>query len=190
MTFEDYFNYDWFAKAQEVYEANHQWWHDLNTGEKLTRNPKTLLALMSSEISEGLEGLRKNRYDDHLPHRKMIEVEIADHLIRTLDFIVGTEVEIFPDIREYINQEEMANFLVGEYLDDDASAALYDLEDAMHEIYIVGGNFWFNYILTICAYAIKFDLDLMGAMEEKIEYNKHRADHKKEARLAQGGKSF
>jgi NTP pyrophosphatase (non-canonical NTP hydrolase) len=43
------------------------------------------LALIHSEVSEALEGARKNRMDDHLPHRKSIEVELADAVIRIAD---------------------------------------------------------------------------------------------------------
>lgn len=43
------------------------------------------MALMHSELSEALEGMRKNLNDDHLPERTMIEVEFADAIIRILD---------------------------------------------------------------------------------------------------------
>lgn len=43
------------------------------------------IALMHSELSEALEGFRKNLMDDHLPNRKMVEVEFADTIIRILD---------------------------------------------------------------------------------------------------------
>lgn len=82
------------------------------------------LALVHSEISEALEGYRKDKMDDHLPHRKAIEVELADAIIRIGDL----------------------------------------------------------------AGALK--LDLGGAMEEKMAYNAVRADHKPEARNAEGGKAF
>lgn len=39
-------------------------------------------------------------------------------------------------------------------------------------------------------YAGAFELDLQGAYAEKRLYNKERADHKTEARLAAGGKKF
>ena len=45
----------------------------------------TCIALIHSELSEALEGHRKNRMDDHLPHRKNFDVELADALIRILD---------------------------------------------------------------------------------------------------------
>lgn len=87
-----------------------------NVGEKL--------ALIHSEISEAMEGHRKNLMDDKLPHRKMIEVELADAMIRIMDL----------------------------------------------------------------AGALK--LDLGGAMEEKLNYNSNRADHKIENRLKENGKAY
>lgn len=45
----------------------------------------TKLALCHSELSEALEGHRKNLMDDKLPHRKMMEVELADAVIRIFD---------------------------------------------------------------------------------------------------------
>ncbi len=65
------------------------WWHDLNTGERLTRNKGELLCLIHSEISEAMEGERKNLMDTHLQHRKMAEVELADAIIRILDYAEG-----------------------------------------------------------------------------------------------------
>src|SRR5690554_3457708 len=43
------------------------------------------LQLVSTEVAEATEGARKDLMDDHLPHRKMEEVELADALVRTLD---------------------------------------------------------------------------------------------------------
>lgn len=45
----------------------------------------TKIALMHSELSEGLEGQRKNLMDDHLPQYPMEAVEYADAIIRILD---------------------------------------------------------------------------------------------------------
>lgn len=72
-----------------VHAANAKWWHDIDTGMPIQRNKGELLALIHSEISEALEGERKDLMDDHLPHRKMAEVELADAVIRIMDYCAG-----------------------------------------------------------------------------------------------------
>ncbi len=53
------------------------------------RNFGELIALCHSELSEALEGHRKDLQDDKLPHRKMVDVELADCLIRIFDIAGG-----------------------------------------------------------------------------------------------------
>lgn len=68
--------------------AKSGWWTDKATGQRQTLqqiNVPEKLCLIHSEISEGMEGHRKNLMDDKLPHRKMLEVELADALIRIHD---------------------------------------------------------------------------------------------------------
>jgi NTP pyrophosphatase (non-canonical NTP hydrolase) len=61
------------------------WWTDLETGQPKERNVGELLMLIVSEVAEGMEGHRKNLMDDKLPHRSMLEVELADAVIRIGD---------------------------------------------------------------------------------------------------------
>lgn len=82
------------------------------------------LCLVHSEVSEAMEGHRKGLMDDKLPHRPMIEVELADAIIR-----------------------------------------IADLAGALN-------------------------LDLGGAIAEKMAFNAVRPDHKPENRAAAGGKSY
>ena len=60
------------------------WWHD-SKGKKIERNVGELLCLIHSEISEAMEGARKGSMDTHLKHKSMMEVELADAVIRIFD---------------------------------------------------------------------------------------------------------
>lgn len=73
--------------STEIHQDNVDagWWTDLATGKKKDRNVGELLCLIHSEVSEAMEGYRKNLMDDKLPHRKMLEVELADAFIRIFD---------------------------------------------------------------------------------------------------------
>lgn len=62
------------------------WWHDPRDGRPIDRNDGEMIALMHSELSEALEAVRKSSADSHLPHRRGVEVELADLLIRVFDY--------------------------------------------------------------------------------------------------------
>lgn len=109
-----------FAKL--CHEANKKWWLDLTRAclichgsgytflqpghsvpcsgcsgegyERKNRNTGELLMLIVSEIAEAMEGDRKNLMDDKLPHRKQLEVELADALIRIFDFCAGKGLDV------------------------------------------------------------------------------------------------
>lgn len=66
------------------------WYHDPATGQPIKRNFGERIALIHSELSEALEADRKDLMDDKLPHRKGVEVELADAVIRIFD-LAGAE---------------------------------------------------------------------------------------------------
>lgn len=72
-----------------VHAANERWWRDPATGERIERNRGEQLMLIVSEVSEAMEGERKGLMDDKLPHRAMAEVELADAMIRIMDYAAG-----------------------------------------------------------------------------------------------------
>lgn len=85
---------DTLARICPAASYNAGWWHydggDLvHEVQARTRFGLALTAekldLCHSELSEALEGVRKNKMDDHLPHRKSVEVELADAVIRIAD---------------------------------------------------------------------------------------------------------
>lgn len=80
--------------ADVVHVANQKWWVALETGEPKERNVGELLMLMVSELAEAMEGHRKNLMDAKLPHRTAEEVEMADLLIRALDYCGGRKLDI------------------------------------------------------------------------------------------------
>lgn len=164
-----------------VHKAHIQWWRDTTTGLPIQRNKKELLSLVISEICEALEGERKNLMDDKLPTRKMAEVEMADTLIRLLDFCGGFCVHL-----------RMVNLFPEDVPPTNKGEALFNL------IHIVvryersnyqSSNLW-DAIAYIKAYCMMHGYDLEGALYEKLSYNATRADHTPEARCEVNGKKF
>lgn len=78
------------------------WWTDLATGEAKDRNMGEMLCLVHSEVSEAMEGDRKSKMDEHLPHRSSLEVELADAVIRIFDIAGGCGLDLGGAIAEKI----------------------------------------------------------------------------------------
>jgi NTP pyrophosphatase (non-canonical NTP hydrolase) len=77
-----------------IHLLNDQWWRDLKTNRRIKRNDGEMIALMHSELSEALEHVRKSTMDDKLPHRKGVEVEMADCVIRIMDYCAGRGLDL------------------------------------------------------------------------------------------------
>lgn len=98
--------------------ASAGWWTDLRSGtdireivnDPMSRFGKALvaekLALIHSEISEAMEGHRKGLADDKLPHRSMIEVELADAVIRIGDLAGALGLDLGSAIAEKMQFNE------------------------------------------------------------------------------------
>lgn len=92
--FEDVIN----AKVMGIHRDNVAagWW-DGPDGESLIGDDYvigTKLCLVHSEVSEAMEGHRKGLKDDKLPHRPMVEVELADALIRIFDLAGAMKLDL------------------------------------------------------------------------------------------------
>lgn len=106
------------------HDAKNAGWHKEVAPEMVKYLQATQLMLIVSEVSEAMEGVRKDLKDDKLTHRLSVECELGDAIIRIADF---------------------------------------------------------------CG---RWNLDLGGAVVEKLHYNKSRQDHKPENREKEGGKKF
>lgn len=184
------------ARAAEVHKNNEKWWVDLNTLEPIERNKNEMLMLVLTELAEAAEGERKNLMDDHLPNRRMAEVEMADAYIRMLDFAGGFGYSIHSELI-YSLYEEDKNNIIDEYqLTDNRLESLFEVAKSVLNL---GYALEFTYnedveeavsavIFCIMAYCWQFDYDLEGAYQEKNEYNKTRKDHSIEERRKENGK--
>lgn len=174
--------------AAQCHQDNLKWWTDYYTGDRIERNSGELFALMHSELSEALEGERCStpdhpKMDDHLPHRPMAEVEMADVIIRILDWSAANNVSLID------------NSSAGWIIPDNRGEAINDLHRHLAAISNYRGNVdrgssISEFIWRVEAYCKKFGYDLWGAYQEKRLYNHTRADHSHANRMAEGGKKF
>jgi hypothetical protein len=189
------------------------WWTDLRTGEPLERNVGEMLMLTVSELSEAASGYYSSSRDDHLPSRTSMEVELGDTLIRICDMagrhnlnLAGAlaELEALPDgadheFRVFLSILRRAdNTWIMEYA---LLRCVCCVSAAMEGHRKNGADLLLPYrrgfevqlantVRHIAYLAGALNLDLIGAIHDKVTFNRHRPDHKPEARLAPGGKDY
>lgn len=81
-----------YVEAYEEYaEYVHEWavrkgWWDIEVKEGGERNDAEMIALMHSELSEALEGLRGSLDSTKIPGYLNVEEELADCIVRIMDY--------------------------------------------------------------------------------------------------------
>lgn len=177
--------------SKEVFEQNKLvgWWDDMN------RCIFTTLQLVSTEIAEATEGARKNLMDDHLPKYPMESVELADVIIRMMDLggRCGWEYDNrhanVPSAEQFKKwQPGKVHFWLNKYLVELSNNiqhhAPYDVINDQIE-------HWYSQLIrAVINYSKSRGWDVIAIAREKLEYNKNRADHKRENRAKIGGKAF
>lgn len=170
----------------KIHEQNKAmgWWDE-------PRPFSTFVCLFHSELSEAMEGDKKGLMDDHLPEYPMFQVELADFVIRVFDYLGSTGFseseynDISYQLGDLVDSQSKTRLLAGLHLG--VSLALSDHEDGNR----VGSQcILAALILVLFAYAKDEGFDLHKIILEKVEYNRHRADHQRENRARDGGKKY
>jgi len=178
---------EWTTKIHQ-HNVDVGWWDN---------NPSLLekIMLIITEIAEATEGVRKDLMDDHLIHRKMEEVELADALIRTLDLGGRMELQLHGEAHKDIIFDDELIYSNAAERHLSLCTTVTGLADRVR-YYNDGGDrhtldFQYSYLVfSIIEVARLQGHDIMAAMAEKFEYNKRRADHKRENRALENGKKF
>lgn len=187
--------------ARDVHTAAKEagWWTDINDGSSLIgkRDFISMGGLIVTEITEAADGFYLKCMDDKLPHRPQVEVELGDAFIRMGDTSFGNQVDLanglaylsatgdawdpfecevgrlasFPEkLLRIINYVSYA--IEGHRKRDDVKRNI-NMAKAMIAVLVLGAE---------------SDLDIRGAIAEKVAFNKVRPDHKIENRRQEGGK--
>lgn len=200
MNLSDVLNVD--IEAEAVHIANKKWWIDIRTGEPIERDRGDQLMLVTTELSEAMEGARKNLMDDHLPQYKMEHVEIIDAFIRELDYRYGHGIrepfiyEDYPGAPIGLMSGKLRTF--GDTLMTINGAVVKQHEHDARYIDYANGLVkvskskcdWVINMLYWYACWRKFDHLFLEIYTAKMAYNATRVDHSIEHRLGEHGKKI
>jgi len=145
--------------------------------------------------------------DDKLPHRRGGEVELIDLVIRTFDYCKGfgyglNAHAIKSGIMEFDDLDCVLDFIDGNFLNrmrrDIATFGASFLHRHISQVveaerksnHDKAGAHLLLVLLYSFVYAEIRGYQLQETFDEKMQFNAERADHKHEARIAVGGKTF
>ena len=157
------------------------WWDE-------SRPFHVFVCLFHSELSEAMEGDRKGLMDDHLPNYPMFQVELADFVIRCLDWLGNVGHERYDYFTGLVDVSGNCAFICE--MHSQVSSFVTTMKDP-HYKNQEAPNAQLAFAVASCfEYAELQGFDLFQIINEKVEYNKHRADHKRENRKLEGGKKY
>ena len=181
--------------ALDIHKSNviAGWWTDLETGLPKERCHSEMKMLQITELSEAMEGYRKNSMDDKLPQYKMLDVELVDCMIRQLDvigyllvknsqFVIENYITSLQE--DYEKQTEnvpvMLFNLTGSIVLTDYPA---DQKDSVHHLVSC-----VSALYDVYEVALSLGVNIKEVMNAKRKFNASRLDHKIENRRAPEGK--
>ena len=170
------------------------WWHNLRTGKPLDRNAGEMMLLQCSELGEAADGAAGDLMDDKLPHRRALEVEIADFLIRLYDYCGGLRLDLELACQRSVATESMFGVVLPEPNVPILWMACRHIFKAMeahrknrmdeHVACLARAHRAVVHLAEVSR------LDIEGARVEKMAFNRKRPDHQRDARLAPDGKAY
>ena len=177
--------------ATFIYEQNKSvgWWDNPD------RPIRKLLMPVITKITEATEAFRKNLTDDKLPQYKGEDVGIADAVIRLLDICGRYSFKV----SDYTN-----HFVAERGLHGSTHNCASELHfECVNRIVSIAGPLYRApggpYMINQMSHIISFLYDLAKfrgcdnfgqIIKEKLEFNRNRADHRRENRSKEGGKKI
>lgn len=196
----------WWKNAQRYADTiRSAFFHQYTDPDRL--NIPTKIALVHTEIREAYDYYLSGENDDHLPHLLGAAVELGDVTIRVADTAGYLQIDMDAAIAEVsgefywndnagcIEWEKNGDGLFETWIGIDAITQLHNFAADATEAFRRGKLN--NLVRSLARIVVLADLicernswDLLPISREKVAYNVTRADHKAEARVAEGGKKF